>query len=551
AREYFEKTKNIYVAAYGENHPFVGSSYYALALEYFNDGENGKAISYYMRACELYRNAYGENHAFVAASYSGLARVFTAMGDCEKAIGYLEKSRDIDYAVFGEEHINTIATLFGLADVLYQVGEYDESLEVAIYVLNLHRKVLGENHPDSASMYSLIGSLYYIKSDYPRSIEYYKKAVEITELTNGADHPTAGEVYPRLGKACYQNGDIVEGERYIRKGLEIGKKKALPMLIIDSFQGLAEISRKQGKWEKVREYYDGTIEIIERERSKTDAERSAVMDMGASNYYHSIEASAMLGDVDAMFSTAEKMKARSFLDRITLEAALSVDGISSEDRKKMMTLNERISSLISRRREAITGKDGKTDEKLIASLGKQVEEASADFDRFEAELMKNDGYRRLRKSSTATIPQAQSLCDGESAILEYVCDAEGRTGNVKPFCIVIRDKSKSIVSLDASYDFNAGIAKFRETIIEPNRKRERIRIGKELHGKLIEPLIPHLQGVKKLIIIPDGQLAFVPFDALNDNVDGAYLCEKYEITLDPSVSVLLMTRMRKSNAKLT
>lgn len=552
ARQYFEKTRDIYVTAYGENHPYVGSSYYALALEYYNDGEYGKAISCYLRAAELYRNAYGENHAFVAVSYFGLARVLTSMGDYERAIGYLEKSRDIDYAVFGEEHINTIATLFGLAEALAKSGAYDDSLKAAQHVLALHRKVLGENHPESANVYFLIGSLYSGKIDYPRAIENYRKALEITELKNGADHPTSGSVYTQLGIACYMNGDAASAEKYIGRGLEIGKKKMLPELVISASGYLGYMRKKAGDWKKAREYFDGVITLIEQERSKTDAERSAVMDTGAEFYYESIESSAMLGDADAMFSTAEQMKARSFLDRITLEAALSVDGISPEDRKKMMSLNEQISSLVARRAEAISGKDGKTDEKLIASLGKQIEKASGDFDRFDAELMKNDGYRRLRKSSTATMPQAQSLCDGESAILEYVCDAEGKAGNVKPYCIVIRDKSKSIVSLDASYDYNKGIAKFREAIIEPNRKRERIRIGKELHGKLIEPLAKHLAGVKKLIIIPDGQLAFLPFDALSDGNDGnGYLCEKYGITLDPSVSVLLMTRMRKSNTKLT
>ena len=60
------------------------------------------------------------------------------------------------------------------------------------------------------------------------------------------------------------------------------------------------------------------------------------------------------------------------------------------------------------------------------------------------------------------------------------------------------------------------------------------RLGRTLGASLLHPLIPLLTArVKRIVIVPDGPLHRLPFDALR-LVDGRYLFERYAIGVAPS-----------------
>jgi CHAT domain-containing protein len=54
-------------------------------------------------------------------------------------------------------------------------------------------------------------------------------------------------------------------------------------------------------------------------------------------------------------------------------------------------------------------------------------------------------------------------------------------------------------------------------------------IGSAFYQSLIKPFEQQLAGKKKIILIPDGQLSFVPFEILPDE-KGKHLIEKYTIS---------------------
>jgi CHAT domain-containing protein len=60
----------------------------------------------------------------------------------------------------------------------------------------------------------------------------------------------------------------------------------------------------------------------------------------------------------------------------------------------------------------------------------------------------------------------------------------------------------------------------------------------DLYSILINPIIDKLESIKKIVIVPDGQIGFVPFDILKKKNDDEFLCEKFEISLAPSISIL-------------
>jgi CHAT domain-containing protein len=136
--------------------------------------------------------------------------------------------------------------------------------------------------------------------------------------------------------------------------------------------------------------------------------------------------------------------------------------------------------------------------------------------------------RATLQAAPAKLPDVQRQLNGDTAILEYVLDSPSS------FCLYITHGSAGLITLPAS---RAELDK----LVASYRKLVRTRIGTiagahTLYADLIEPLPP--QALKRrLIIVPDGSLNLIPFDALTDS-SGHYVLDAHVVTYTPSATVL-------------
>jgi CHAT domain-containing protein len=552
ARSYFQTALEIYRSSYGENHPFLGSVYYALADLLYMNGEYNKAITYCERAILMYKNGYGEKHAFVAIAYYELGRIYVQTDECKRAIACFEKALAIDLEVFGEDHINTAATILGFATAYEKLGQHEESFVYLKRALAAQRKVLGADHPDIVYTMIEIGNYHADKKNIREAIDTYNSALALAGKNFAGDHPAVGAVYKQIGIAHLIERNSAAAEEPLARALSIAKKRSDDPLLVSVSEYLAYMKMNIRAYSEARKYYGEIISIVEKKRSKADAERMSIMGNGIRFYYESLYANVMIGDTSEVFTMAESMKARGFLDRISLEAALSVKGIDADMKKKILELNDKIAALIAERNDLIR-KNNQIGSVRLAVLGDELDTTGSLFESLDAALMKNEQYRNLRKPHIATLADAQALCDKNSAILEYVIPAES-PGSLermysRPYCIVVRSDAVAVVALDEKFDFAGTVDEFRTSIIEPNRGRKRDKLGVMLYDKLISPVEKYLAGVNRIVIVPDGNLSFLPFDALRKNDKSAYLCERYVVTMSPSISVMKMVKLREFREK--
>jgi CHAT domain-containing protein len=75
--------------------------------------------------------------------------------------------------------------------------------------------------------------------------------------------------------------------------------------------------------------------------------------------------------------------------------------------------------------------------------------------------------------------------------------------------------------------------------------------ARRLHALLLRPLEERLAGARRLLISPDGPLAFLPFEALLDGEDrgGRRALERWEIAYAPSATVLAALRRDAAAAR--
>jgi CHAT domain-containing protein len=129
-----------------------------------------------------------------------------------------------------------------------------------------------------------------------------------------------------------------------------------------------------------------------------------------------------------------------------------------------------------------------------------------------------------------------SFPDDETALVEFVA-AEGTP--ITAF-VVQRDglRARVLPPIDSLTQL---VARFT-SLLESGA--DAARLGRTLGAGLLQPVLPLLgQRVKRIVIVPDGALHRLPFDALRLG-DGRYLFERYAVGIAPSASAVVALRAR-------
>ncbi|MFM6068649.1 MAG: CHAT domain-containing protein [Sphaerospermopsis kisseleviana] len=178
-----------------------------------------------------------------------------------------------------------------------------------------------------------------------------------------------------------------------------------------------------------------------------------------------------------------------------------------------------------------------------------------------AHSLSSEQIKQVAKQQNATIVQYSIINDEfviagkkqtqESELLIWVIKPTGEIAlhqvNLKPLW---QKENTSLKDLVAESRLRMGAQNRNNKIIKISPNKEDISISREhlqkLHEILIQPiadLLPN-QPDKHIIFIPQGDLFFIPFAALQDK-KGQYLIEKHTIATAPSIQVLDLLDQRK------
>jgi CHAT domain-containing protein len=320
----------------------------------------------------------------------------------------------------------------------------------------------------------------------------------------------------------------------------------------------------------VRRCLDLGIHRAEAARAGLGVRGAAAMTQVLYLYYAGVDFAALSGDPAGAFGYSEALRSRGFLEQLGTEAALALlPGGAEKDRVRELT--GRIGNLRTvLEAYAHRNPEGEDNQNYVRALGEleAAEGALAALDAAIAERIPR--YGELRNPRPAGIEAARSYCGEDTAVLEYVL-WEGsdyipvRMANVESFigkppainsyCLVITKDGVIPVRLDPAFDYSGTVTALRDKMFrkqgrriiplpEANFEAER----NALYKTLIAPALEHIPGnIKNLLIVPDGSLAYLPFDMLrkDNGKDSPDLGETYRISLSPSVSVSVQASQRR------
>jgi CHAT domain-containing protein len=361
---------------------------------------------------------------------------------------------------------------------------------------------------------------YYLAEAYRRkgkfnlAILYFNQSKMMAYLL---DTPEIHFVYTGLARTYADMGDTEKAVRYYTRGLDLLESVQIQ-------QGTEEV--KIGVLEGALYAYRGFVTLLLDIHTKT----------GKALYLHEA------------FKSHERLKARAFLDMLGRSRMTRLGGEVGISAAKAENVRRQIAWAHHKLKNPKLTKEEET--RLLNRLGSLRE--SLRTLQLEA-AQKSSRYAQIVFPRPTTIEEVQTVLAPDTVMLEYAVSSKGST-----LWAITKDHVQAY-SLPGSKKMPV-LKQYLKTVREPlmgvDEVSQHLALGRQLYQALVSPAEKQIRGKKHLIIVPDGPLYYLPFEALimpesQDNAnepqrlaDVRYLVKEFRVTYAPSASVWLTQRKK-------
>jgi len=293
---------------------------------------------------------------------------------------------------------------------------------------------------------------------------------------------------------------------------------------------VGHLYRKLGRIDEARTSLAGAIDAIESMHGHSTGGEVHFFDHRSEAYSEMALLMIDQGRIDDAFESAERYRSRVLIDVLRSGPADRPLALTDDERKRERELADRLSAL---HREAARATTPELTERIAA--------ARREHDAFQQELAAAHPRLRVERGTLppVTARDASSRLPAEAALVEFLVTDE------KTYAFVIAGGRIEVRAIDVARDDLARRAESFRTLLADRRPDFR-KPARELHQTLIAPIADLLAKRRSWILIPDGPLWNLPFQALLDP-HGTYLAEKAAIVYAPSLAAWLeMSREAES-----
>jgi CHAT domain-containing protein len=305
---------------------------------------------------------------------------------------------------------------------------------------------------------------------------------------------------------------------------------------------IAHVERRLGRNDEALDHYRKSIRGIEFLRSvalNTEEGKAGVLGKSQATYAETVDLLFELHRPEEALEIAERGRARAFLDMLT-EARV---GVADEMKPDQRHQEDAILSQISSVQKELWKQDISSGEKKKQEA--QLTSAEADLEEFHLQVRRsNPHYAGVRYPEPVSVGDIQTrLLDDHTALVEYLL------GNQRSLAWVITKDKVTTSVLPARKDIEEQVAAYRKLLSQRvsaltvhQSLAEITSIGSKLYKAIFGPLEDDLRFAQTLIIVPDGTLSYLPFEALVTGPSQGrpvFLAEKFAVVYGPSASALI------------
>ena len=524
ARLLYEESFDIFREAFGKGHPRSALTLHNLANVLYILGDHAAARPLFEESVQRLREALGPRHLHVGGALNNLARVLEAQGDYSAARPLLEEAIDIARDALGPRHPTLPVFMSRLAGVLEADGDHASARAMLEESLAIQREALAPGHPDVALGLGALASMLRAEGDYTGAEALYEESLEALRDTLGARHPHFAATLGHLGVLHGEQREYAAARALLEESLDILRETHGPEHpeVAKSLGHLASVLEAQGDIDAARSIRTEALAITEDRLSLLDAlsEREALA------YLESTR-----GTLDSWLAVHDALEQPELAWTHTLRWKGTLSA-RQRDARAFATLDPDTaaarSALMDVRRdlarhafaEVAPGEREAHREKL-AALSTRAEQLE------RALLASSAEFRRTRALELATPSDLCAALPEDTALVDFLRIARG-DGEAGYLAFAMSDGcTVHRVDLGLAQPIDDAVADWRAVLSAPSALGSRIDTrGAALFERLWAPLAPVLDDTSRVLVIPDGSLAAVPFAAL-PQADGRYLLEDF------------------------
>ncbi|TFH34590.1 MAG: tetratricopeptide repeat protein, partial [Bacteroidia bacterium] len=538
----------------------TGSTLSSIALVYLN------VIKDYEKAIEYYENAVAvrteiEEWGTLGPTLTNQAKVYALMGQYEMAVKIYRQSYNI--SLNAGNHPGMALAMLKSGTILSNIGKYDQALtdlEISLQVYQAINDTLG-----IGDALTQMGFAYTNIGDYTSAIELFTEALRMYE---GKDSWGIAGVYNNMGITYQAAKRLDKAEEYYKNALEYYEALEDILSTIVTLNNLGTVYYDLGDFEKAEENHAKGLGLSHDAGAKieelsclvnlaNDQNRLQKLDLAYSNYQSGLQLAESLNNPEAIWKSLVGM-AENYKLRGDFEKAIEYNerGLAIiEEMRNSMKSDEFKSTYLARERYAY--------EDVINMLGElhlENPDKSYDVKAFQlAEQSKSRALLDLLAESVVgaqndacefqveqplSLEEVQARCLGiNTLLLEYYL------GDINSWLWVINNSYHYLYKLPGREALQEQVELFRFALQNPDDDNIDffLESGKRLYEILLQPL-EQFSGSSNLVIVPDGILNYLPFEALvtgdyNSSTystyrDLPYLVLKYPVSYAQSSSVL-------------
>jgi CHAT domain-containing protein len=568
ALEFYQKSLTMREAVGDRNG--VASTLNNLGSVYHSQGNYRKALEFYQKSLAQFEASGNKEGA--AAVMGNIGLIHEEQGHYAQAMEFHQKSL-AQFEGLGNQ--SGIAKALGnIGNVYDAVGNFTQALECYQKSLAI-RKALNDRD-GIARMLNDMGVTYRTQRDYARAMEFYQESLKIKEVLG--DKPLIASTLNNIGEIYLLQGNPGSALEFCRRSLMFADAIGDPDAVFRCYWVMGDAYRAQGRQQDAIAAYQkaiATIEALRHQVAGGEQEQQRFFENKVAPYHAMvellIEQYRRVGDTSLMqaLTYAERAKARTLLDVLHSGRVNITKAMTAEELEKARTLNNKLVSLNAQiLRES---QRSQPDQTHLANLKANLQKVRLDYEAFQTSLYAAHPQLKTQRGEAKPITLEETnalLPDAKTALLEFVV-TETKT---YLFVITIRDErlgmrdknsagsrsSSSLISHPSSlilkvYPLNVKqkdladrVTRLREQLA--NRDLKVRASARQLYDLLLKPAHAQWQGKTNLVIVPDGVLWELPFQALQPR-ENHYLIEDAALSYAPSLTVLreMMKQRRHGN----
>lgn len=447
----------------------------------------------------------GAQIRYLAAIGQGLV----LLGSYDEGLGYLDKAMKIADGIPEAGYQFLIQE--GRLEAYKGLGKLDAAQQLADEIIAQARS--RQKNVKNTQTLITASTIAIAKHDEPKAIQELQEAIDLAG--SGGFKRLLADAQFYLADIYRRQGDLARAEQFASAAAESTQNGGDIYLLPHRLGSVAELQASQGKYRESDAIYDRADDVLDTMIGNVrsiQAKIGLITTMSEIYTEHFALVADHFRDTKKAYSILERARGRSTTD--LLMSGKPPDAPEEEQFEKQVS---RLNLQLSRAKSLAQIREIR-DKIFVAEEGRWTASASNPW--------------KAHPWQTIPLEQIQQALGRDTVLLEYVI-AEPHS-----YCLIITRDGDRIISLPGRSTVEKLVRAYVNTL---KTRSTDLRQGRELYSTVLGS-IPEVSKKSRLIIVPDGCLHLLPFDALVDRA-GRYIVYTKTVLYSPSATAYYLLNL--------